>query len=159
MKRFFENFEFVVASIAFVFMILFVSLNVFTRYIIGYSMSFSEEVAYLSFTYVVFFGICMLFKYQALVAIDVLVERFPEKVQKFVEVFIYAFLTVVNAILIYYSVILTVQAWGRPTASLRIPYSFVDAPAVYAFTVMFVYSVRFLIEAIRNLRSDNISVE
>lgn len=159
MKWFIKNFEILISSIAFVVMLLAVILNVFTRYFIGYSISSSEEIAFIGFTYSVFFGVCVLYKSHALIAIDIIVDRLPQKAQYVARIFNFSLLTVVNMYLIYLSTKLSIEAWVRPTAALRIPYTFIDMSATIAFILLTYYSIKFLIDAIRGIEIIEASIE
>ena len=149
MKKIVGNFEVIVSSTAFVIMVGVVIINVFSRFFLGRSFSFTEEVAFIGFTYSVFLGVCILYRKHSLIAIDMLVERLPEKLKQIARVLNFALLTVANIYLVYLSTVLTISAWVRPTAALRIPYSFVDFAATLAFSIMSIYSIIFLIKALK----------
>lgn len=149
MKKFVANFEVIVSSTAFVIMVGVVVVNVFSRFFLQRSFSFTEEVAFISFTYSVFLGVCILYRKHSLIAIDMLVEMLPASLKRIAKVINFAILTVANFYLVYLSTQLTISAWVRPTAALRIPYSFVDFSATLAFSIMSIYSVIFLVKAIK----------
>jgi TRAP-type C4-dicarboxylate transport system permease small subunit len=151
MRWIFRNVEILVSSIAFTVMVTVVVVNVLSRYFLGKSFSFTEEIAFMGFTYCLFFGASLLYKNHALIAIDVIVDRMPRKLQRFVKIFNFALLTFVNAVLVYLSTVLSLEAWIRPTAALRIPYTFIDMSATIAFALMTLYSIRFLINAVRSI--------
>lgn len=138
-----------IACAMFALMVVMVGLNVIARFIFSKSFSFTEEIAYLGFAYSVFFGVCVVFKNNAMIAVDFIVDKMPQQVQRCINVLNYLLLTVFNMVMVYYSVILASQAWIRPTASLRIPYTFMDLPAVCCFGLMTFHSLRFLIKSIR----------
>lgn len=143
-KKFINDWEMYIASVGFVVMCLAIIVNVFSRFILKKSFAWAEEVSYLGFAYTVFFGVCTLYKNQAMIAIDVVVDRLPKTIRRIVSIINFAILAVGNGFLAYYSYILTVEAWVRPTAALRIPYTFMDLPALIGFFVMMLYSIRFL---------------
>ena len=145
MKKFITHFNEIISSIAFTIMLLVVSINVISRYMFGHSFSFTEEIAFIGFTYTVFFGSCILFKTKSHVAIDILVDKLPEKLQHITVILTYVLLFVANLYFLYLSTYLSIEAWVRTTASLRIPYTFVDLAATYAFAVMGYYSLKFAI--------------
>lgn len=143
-KKFINDWEMYIASVGFVVMCLAIIINVFSRFVISKSFAWAEEVSYLGFAYTVFFGVCTLYKNQGMIAIDVIVDRLPKLPKRIIYIINFAVLTVGCAVLTYYSYILTVEAWVRPTAALRIPYTFMDLPALIGFFVMCLYSIRFL---------------
>jgi TRAP-type C4-dicarboxylate transport system permease small subunit len=154
-----KNFEALIASMGFVLMLVSVSVNVFSRYFFSKSFSSSEELAFMGFTYCVFFGASMLYRKNALIAIDIIVDRLKGRARKVVRILNFAILTVVNIYLVYLSINLSVVAWVRPTAALRIPYTFIDISAVVAFTLMSIYSIRFLIDAIKGKEEVEVALE
>lgn len=151
MRWFIRNFEALISSVAFTVMVVVVVVNVLSRYLLGISFSFTEEIAFMGFTYCLFFGASLLYRNHALIAIGVVVEYLPSKLKRIVKIFNFALLAFVNAFLVYLSTKLSLEAWIRPTAALRIPYTFIDISATIAFTLMTLYSIKFLIDAIRGI--------
>lgn len=143
-KKFCANWEMYIASIAFIAMCMAIILNVFSRFMLRKSFAWAEEISYFGFVYTVFFGVCTLYKNQGMIAIDVIVDRLPKGVQRIVQLFNFTVLTIGNALFAFYSVILMNGAWVRPTAALRIPYAWMDLAPVISFSVMMLYSIRFL---------------
>lgn len=138
-----------ISCVGFVIMFAVVTINVFSRYVLSKSFSWAEEISYICFIWSVFMGVCILYKKQGLICIDVLVNNLPKAVQRGIQIFTFAMLSVVNLLLIYYGYSLAAWAWIRPTASLRIPYFFIDMAPTTAFCILLLYSVRFLIMALR----------
>ena len=159
MKWFFKNFEKVISSIAFIIMLVIVIINVFSRFVFDHSFSFTEEIAFMGFTYTVFFGACMLYKEHSLIAIDIIVDRLPPKLKNPVRILNFALLTLANIFFIYLSLKLSISAWIRPTASLRIPYTFIDMSATIAFTLMAIYSIKFFIDSVKGKEEQILSHE
>jgi TRAP-type C4-dicarboxylate transport system permease small subunit len=148
-KKLFHHFEVFVASIAFAIMLLVVIANVLSRMIFSRSFGFTEEIAFICFTYSVFFGVVLLFKTHALIAIDFVVEKLPTKMRKITNILNFCILIGANAYFSYLSFILTMDGWARPTAFLGIPYTFIYLAALIAFALMLVYSIGFLIRMLQ----------
>lgn len=145
-----KNFERCVGAVAFSIMLLMVVVNVFSRYLFARSFHYTEEIAFIGFSYCVFFGACVLYRNHALISIDVIVERLPEKARRYVRIFNFFLLLVVTITLTLLSTHLSIGAWVRPTAALRIPYTFIDISATIAFAIMAFDSFRFLMKAIKS---------
>lgn len=143
-KKFLDDWEMYIACVGFIIMCLAIIVNVIARFIFSKSFAWAEEVSYLGFSWSVFMGICTLYKNQAMISIDVIVDRLPKTGKRVIHIINFLILLVVNAIFTYYAAILTIEAWVRPTAALRIPYTFMDFPAFVAFLVMTLYTIRFL---------------
>ena len=157
--KYLDKFEEIVSCTAFSVMVLAIVFNVFLRYLTNKSLKGAEEISYLGFTWAVFFGICSLYKNNALIAIGVVVDRLAVKSKRRVHIFTFALVTISNVIMIYYSATLAVQAWDRPTSSLRIPYFFMDIPATIAFIILTYYSLRFLIMAFKGKTIEEANLE
>ena len=71
--------ECTVAGAGFIVMVVVNIFNVLMRFITSSSFAWAEEISYLGFNWAVFFGICVVYRNQGLIAIDVLVNRLPEK--------------------------------------------------------------------------------
>lgn len=148
-RWFFAHFEEAVSGAAFCVMLMVVVLNIIARYCFGRSFSFVEEVAYIGFAYSVCLGTCMLYKRRAMITIDVIVSLLPARAQRAVGIFNMALLLVANLVLCWLSLTLSIGAWTRPTAALRLPYTVIDMAATIAFGLMSFYSARFLYGAVR----------
>ncbi len=144
----FKNFEKLIGAIAFSVMLLMVIINVFSRYFLGHSFNYTEEIAFIGFTYCVFFGVAVLYRNHALITIDVVVDRLPENAHKIVRIFNFTVLTLLNVLLAWLSLKLSIGAWIRPTAALRIPYTFIDISATISFLIMSYHSLVFLIKTV-----------
>ena len=101
----------------------------------------------------------MLYKEHSLIAIDIIVDKLPSKLRNPARILNFALLTVANIFFIYLSFKLSISAWVRPTASLRIPYTFIDMAATIAFTLMAIYSIKFLIDSIKGKEEQIVSHE
>lgn len=154
-----KHFEEIVSCAGFTLMLVMVTINVFARYVFSRSFSFTEELSYLGFNYSVFFGMCILYKNCGMISIDIVVDRLPKAAQRVVQTLTYLLLTAGNAIMVYYSGKLALEAWVRPTAALRIPYTFIDAAAVFAFIILTFYSIRFLIHVLQGRELKTTSLE
>lgn len=148
-KRIIKNLEAFITATSLALMLIVVIADVFSRLLFSKSFGFTEEIAYISFTYCVFFGAAYLYKSQALIAIDFVIEKLPKGLKRIAYISNFSLLIVANLYFAYLSAILTIDGWERPTAFLSIPYTFIYLAAFFAFVIMLIYSIKFLIEAIR----------
>lgn len=146
---FFRHFEEAVSGVAFCVMLLVVVANVIARFCFGNSFSFAEEIAYIGFAYSVCLGASMLYKRNAMITIDLVVSLLPKSAQRAVNIFNLFLLLAANLVLCWLSLTLSIGAWTRPTAALRLPYTIIDMAATIAFLLMSFYSLRFLAVALR----------
>ena len=155
----FENFlkeerraEQIISAVAFVVMVIMVSINVFCRYLLRKSFAFSEEIAYIAFNWSVFIGMCNIFRTRALVAVDVFVDRLRKRAQAAVGIFTDVCLIVVNVVLAYFSLKLAISGWARRTPYLMIPYTFMYMPAVISFVILSISSISLIIQNVKCLK-------
>jgi len=147
--RLVRNFEAFVAMAAFAIMILVVLGNVIIRFTTGMSLVFTEEIAYLTFGYSVFFGATLLFRHRAMIAVDLVVDLLPERLRRAAHIINYLILIAVCGYFFKLSLGLAVTGWVRRTAFLDIPYFWVNLAPTIAFGLMTLYSVWFLVILLR----------
>jgi TRAP-type C4-dicarboxylate transport system permease small subunit len=130
-KHYLKNLDVVIAIVALITLILLTSLGVVMRYLVGKPFTWLEEVQLFCMVWIVFAASGYAFRIGGQVAIEMLVESMPLKVQKIVEYFIDAVVFFVIGYFLYQSVGF-VQLFirsGRSTNMLRIPYWFIYAIA------------------------------
>ena len=148
-----------VAAAGFIAIVALISVNVISRYLFMKSFNWAEEVAYLCFNWVVFLGVAIVYRYQGLTAIDLVVNRLKGKAKRAVLVFGYALVSLTNAGFIVWGIQFAIKAWERKSPSLHIPYFFYDISIPVAAVLLLIYSVRFLIMAIRGEDVESASLE
>jgi TRAP-type C4-dicarboxylate transport system permease small subunit len=95
------NLDLIIAGIALTALILFTFSGVIMRYLVNRPITWGEEFQLFCIVVIVFLGAGAGFKMGTHVAIDIIVERFPEKARKIVEIIICVFSIIV---LIYFTV-------------------------------------------------------
>jgi TRAP-type C4-dicarboxylate transport system permease small subunit len=153
------NLEAVIASVAFAIMITVVSANVIIRFATGTSLVFTEEIAYLGFGYSVFFCISWIYRMRGMIAVDLVVDALPPRLQAFANMLCYAILSVANAYFFYLSAKLAAGSWVRKTAFLEIPYFWVNLAPTVSFGLMAIYSVWFLYLLFRHQELPSVELE
>lgn len=148
-----------ISGVAFVAMVFFTSLNVICRYFFHYSINWAEEITYLAFNWAVFFGTAVVYRYQGLTAIDVLVNRLPPKGKKVVLLFDYSLLFAINISLMVWGWTFAMNAWIRKSPILGVPYFFFDVSIPLAAVIMAWYSLKFLIKTIKNEEIEEAALE
>lgn len=121
------NLDLVLAGLSLIILIIFTFSGVIMRYIFGRPFTWLEEVQLLCMVWVVYAGAGAGFRMGNHVAIEILVDMFPAKLQKLFDVLISIVVVVVVGYLFVQSigfVRLFVQN-GRTTNMLRIPYTLI----------------------------------
>ena len=132
--------ECIIAGAAFIVMVGVIIFNVLARFITKSSFAWAEEISYLGFNWAVFFGICVVYRNQGLITIDVLVDRLPKKVQHAVQAITFAIVGVTNIALVIWGTQLALAGFARTTASLRIPYFWMYIEIPIACFILMLYS-------------------
>lgn len=138
-----------IAGIAIVVMVSVVSVNVVLRYIFSKSLVWCEEVAAISFIWLIFVGAAACYKRHSLISIDILVTALPECVSRVLEILTCIFMAIVNIALCYLSLKFSISAWTKLSLSLRINYTYFDIATTVGFGFMSYYAVKDLILKIR----------
>lgn len=132
--------ECTVAGAGFIVMVVVNIFNVLMRFITSSSFAWAEEISYLGFNWAVFFGICVVYRNQGLIAIDVLVNRLPEKAQSVVQTITFAVVGLTNIFLVIWGFQLAMNGWVRTTAALLIPYFWMYIEIPIACFILMIYS-------------------
>ena len=140
----------ILGSIAFVGMVLSITFNVGSRFIFRLSFDWAEEVSYLFFNWAVFLGVTVIYKNMGLITIDILVSRFPEKIQKMVMIFNFTLLSLICGALTVWGLNHALRGWVRKTTAIGIRYFFLNVAIPVSAVIMLAYSIKFLVLTIRN---------
>ncbi len=159
LDRFLKKLEFVIGGTAFTAMVLLIVVNVFSRYLFKKSFAWTEEIAYLLFSWAVFFGACLLYGEQGLIAIDAIVSRLKSKNQRVVHIFTFSLVFITNICLVIWGIQFSIKALERPTAILHIPFFFIDISIPLACIILSYYSGKFLIMSILDKEIEEAALE
>lgn len=144
LKYFFKHFEEILCSIFLVTMISLVIINVFLRYLFGYSIFWAEEVATICFVWCVFIGASATYKHKMDLGIDFLITKMPPQIEKHARFLTGLILLVINGYIFYMAIVFTKIAWAKPTAVLGISSAAFNASLVMGFGLITFYAIRFL---------------
>ena len=100
-KKILDNFEEASAGIILLIMASIAFINVITRYLVKYSLSFTEEIEVNLFVWLVLLGTAAGFKRGSHLAVNFLVSFFPKRIRKLIIVVGYILTASIFAILIY----------------------------------------------------------
>lgn len=130
----------VFCATAFSVMVLLTVWQVFTRYLLNHPSTWSEELASYLFAWVTILGAAYVFGKRDHMSIPVIVERFPQKIQRILaiasEVIVLLFAIV---IMIYGGLSITSLGMGQLSSSLGIPmgYMYTVIPISGVFIVIY----------------------
>ena len=139
-----KNLDLVVASLALVALIALTFVGAFARHVFNAPFAWQEEVQMMLIVWVTFLGGRYAFVTGSHCAIDVVVDLFPKKVQRYFDLVIMA---IVVTVLSYtgwqaFKYIMQMYNTNRVTNMLHIPYALIYAPGVIACVTM---SIQFIL--------------
>lgn len=113
-------------------------LAVFMRYVIGKPFGWTEEIQMLLLVWSVFSGASIAFRERGHIAIDLLTNALPEKVQKVVEVIVWVLVLVSVSMIFKLELDRTVKffATGQTTTMLKIPKAYIYGVVVISCAMM-----------------------
>ena len=146
MKFAFKYFEELLASIAISIVVISAFYGVISRYILNNPVAWSNEVATIAFTWTVFLGAAAAWKNNKHIHLDLVYNFFPNKIKIISDWLKNIILIVFIAFALYLSIQFTITAYNKPTAILRIPFSYVYVPVVIFFSSIILRSIQKIIK-------------
>jgi len=145
-----RNAELYVGGVFFVIMLGVVVLNVFLRYLFSTSILYTEELAYIGFTWSTFAAVAWLYRTKMMISVDVFFMMFPLRLQRGLAACVDLILIAANLWFCWLSWVLAAGGFVRKTPVLEIPYFWVNLAPLIAFGLMAIYSVGHLIQGLRH---------
>ena len=146
MKFAFKYFEELLASIAISIVVISAFYGVISRYVLNNPVAWSNEVATIAFTWTVFLGAAAAWKNNKHIHLDLVYNFFPNKIKIISDWLKNIILIIFIAFALYLSIQFTITAYNKPTAILRIPFSYVDLPVVIFFSSIIFRSIQKIIK-------------
>lgn len=136
LPRWFEAAEeaLVVATLGLTFLVLL--LQVFSRYLFNWPLSWTEELARYLFVWTVFFGASQAMAHAEHIAIGMVIERLPRRAAQVVALAMLALMAVFLLVVVIKGYELAMKVIDLPSTALEWPMTFVYAPAPLAALVM-----------------------
>lgn len=96
-----------------------VFVNVITRFVFGYSIAWSSEVARYSFLWLTFMGMAVALKEDSHAKIDLLIKLSPLRMRTFIILSGHLIVMILSIVLIIAGTLQTVSVWGVKAAYMR----------------------------------------
>ncbi|MGF6906049.1 TRAP transporter small permease [Fusobacterium sp. PH5-44] len=118
------NIDLIISGITFLILVFITFMGVIYRYALSNPIIWLEEVQLVCMVIIVYFGISAAVRTGSHVAIDMIVEKFPEKTKRIIEIIIWCIIMIVLGYLFIQSKKIVVQMFQRNRATniLKIPY-------------------------------------
>jgi TRAP-type transport system small permease protein len=140
-------------------MTVMIFLQVIFRYVIGSSLSFSEELARYAFIWSVAMGSAIALKTRSHMGVELLVDNLPASIRKYALVFASFLNLVFFAILIVYGFSMTTKTMGQSSAALSLPMGYVYISIPLSAIVLFMCEVNNTIEDFFSIRKKDEAVK
>ena len=154
--KIFNHIEETLLSAAFIAMTLICFIQVITRYILHFSLPWSEEVLRALFVWSSCLGISIAFRTKSHMGVDAVVNLFPRKAKFALSIISYLIVIAFCVIMSYFSAGVTWKqiATQQTTIALRMPIAYVSISLVVGFSLTIIRIIQALIDDIKN-RKDN----
>lgn len=152
LKEFRENFELYLGSFFLAITSIIVIINVFTRYFLRFTFSWSEEIAVGAFVWTIFLGFANAFKTKSIIGVELIVNLFPEKGKRIVEFITSIILVVLSSLMFYFSYIYVSKS-TKITSALEISYRYIYASLIISFALITLYSIYFAVQNFKKMIS------
>lgn len=146
------NLDFILAGTVLVILIILTFLGVIWRYILNAPFTWLEEVQMACIVWIVFGAAGGAFRTGNHVAIEMIVDLMPKKLQKIVNVFISVVVVTVIGYLFWQSfgfIQMFIKS-GRSTSMLKIPYSMIYGIAIFSYLDMIVSYFYGLVKGVKS---------
>lgn len=140
-----NSFEKILVTLSMVLMVILIFVQVFSRYVMGNAIGWTEEASRYLFIWLIFLSIGISFVEKKHISIDIVLDRLPKGVQKAVQQFVYLILLVLSVFLFVQGVdlIQDMKMFNQKSATLQIPMWIVYS----ALPVGFLFSIIRIIQA------------
>jgi TRAP-type C4-dicarboxylate transport system permease small subunit len=132
-----------------VLMVFVVGLSVFLRYVLKSPLIAGMNMATLMLVWMTFFSASAIYKQKAHIAIEFIVDRFPAGLKKGALSLVYIIIAASLVITVIQAIRLVGVQWYQDIVALGIPRSALSSPIVITGILMFLTTIRHLIDEIR----------
>lgn len=131
-------------------MIIILCVHVFRRYVMGNSLTWSEELLKIMLVWFALMSVPILAARREHVAIVIFKKNMPEKVARICTILAQALVVVICVIFTIIGIIYCIKSGGRLTPALRMPYGYAYAVIPTAFILVALFEFRnFLADLVR----------
>lgn len=134
-----NNIEKVLVTVSMSLMVIFIFIQVFTRYVMSDALAWTEEASRYLFIWLIFLSIGISFVEKKHISIDIIMDRIPIKAQKVLQQSIYILLMALSVFFLVQGIELVdkMQSFNQKSATLQIPMWIVYASLPVGFLFAF----------------------
>jgi len=139
-----------IVSTLFIIMVSLVFLQVLTRFVVNYPISWTEEISRYLMIYIIFLGSALLVRKRAHIAVDFLLEIVKSKAKSILDMIVLIVSIIFFAILLVFGTQLTFIVIGQTTPNLQFSMAWAYAAVPIGGLLMFLNALAVLFEKILN---------
>ena len=123
-------------------------MNVILRYFFGFIIAWAEEAVLIAFLWCVYMGVITAFRGDRHVAIDVLVNLLPKRVQTVLGYCVDVLILILSIYMTYLGVVLCMHVGLKTTNVLRLSFVYINLSVVVSFGLVSFFGIVKLIKRI-----------
>ena len=150
MKKIISNIDIIISCVALIVVILSVLYGVIMRYVFNSPPAWTNELAGVAFTWVVFFGSSAAFKRKMHIGIELLVDSAPSSIKRGLIVIAELIVFIFLSFMVIYGFIYAIAAYQQPTSVLRIPNTYIYIAIPISFMFMVFHQISYLVRSYQN---------
>mgnify|MGYP001584256579 CR=1 FL=1 len=132
-----------------VLLVIVISMQIFARYVLNHSLSWSEELARYLFIYLIFFGASIVYKQNRHISVNYFFDQLPARLRSIISISLDILLLIFLLVVFYQGLILSSIVYNVPTAALYIPWTYVYLAIVIGSVCMVIFTLFFIYHRIR----------
>ncbi len=126
---------------------------------IKHPLNWAQDVALIAFAWLIFLGGDVAVRGSGLIGVDLLVSKFPKKVQKWLDVVYKCMIIAFLCVLVFYGARMVTQGWSRRIAALGISYGWVTMAVPVGSFLMIISTAISLVRRIKTPAGEEINEE
>ena len=139
LSRLLRNIDGAVSCVALIVVISSVTYGVIMRYLFGDPPVWTNELAGIAFTWMVFFGTSVAFRKNLHIGIDLLVKQLRHGPRRCVEFTAPLVLVLFFGYMVVYGTIFSIESYAQPTSIMRLPNTCFYSAVPASFALMLLY--------------------
>ena len=126
---------------------------------IKHPLNWAQDVALVAFAWLIFIGGDVAVRGTGLIGVDLLVNKFPKGVQKWLDVFYKILIIAFLSVLVFYGTRMVSQGWSRQITALGISYGWVTMAVPAGSLLMIISTAISLVKRIRTPAGEAVTTE
>lgn len=122
-------------------------------------LNWAQDVALVAFAWLIFIGGDVAVRGTGLIGVDLLVNKFPKKVQKGLDILYKCMIIAFLSVLVFYGTRMVIQGWSRRIAALGISYGWVTMAVPTGSLLMIISTAISLVRRIKTPADQAVTTE